>query len=179
MLNDEDGDTSNLDKPKFYDFDFETKTVDGIEYGHKVPKKRGRPKGSKDKTKRQRRTKSQMKPDVQEDASVNLAQVVLNQNSTFGGWDPDEEFVEATIKLSVAQQLASDDQPSWIKAIDREKTKLAAAKTWRDATPDELKSQKQVLPVQIILTRKRDQSYKARQVVLGNLMRKNGDLEVF
>ena len=85
-----------------------------------------------------------------------------------------EELLEVEIRLSVAEALRSEDAPSWITALDREKTKLEASGTWREPTPEEVATNKKVVPVAILLTKKRDGTFKARACVLGNLVNTAG-----
>ena len=86
----------------------------------------------------------------------------------------DEELLEVEVRLSVAEALRSEDAPSWVTAMQREKTKLEAAGTWREPTEDELAIKKKVVPVAILLTKKRDGTFKARASVLGNLVNTDG-----
>ena len=86
----------------------------------------------------------------------------------------DEELLEVEVRLSVAEALRSEDAPSWITALQREKTKLEAAGTWREPTEEELATNKKVVPVAILLTKKRDGTFKARACVLGNLVNTDG-----
>ncbi len=93
-------------------------------------------------------------------------------------FDEDEEVEEVFLQLSAAEALASEDSPHWITAMEKERLKLAAFGTWRNLSDDELKSAKRVVPLAIVLTRKRDQSFKARCVVLGNLYQHSGESEL-
>ena len=93
--------------------------------------------------------------------------------------DNDEEIVEINVYLSIPQALASEDAPKWIKAMDREKTKLLAAETWREPKDDEWQDVKQIVPIAVILTRKRDLSFKARACVLGNQIAPTDDIEIY
>ena len=86
----------------------------------------------------------------------------------------DESILEVEVRLSVAEALRSEDSPQWLTAMNREKTKLEAANTWREPTEEELRKKKQVVPVAILLTKKRDGSFKARACVLGNLVNTDG-----
>ena len=90
----------------------------------------------------------------------------------------EEEVVESWIQLSMASALKGPDSKNWLVAITREKTKLLAQDTWRALNDEELKKYKQVVPICVILSRKRDRSYKARACVLGNQISPTG-LEVF
>jgi hypothetical protein len=132
---------------------------------------RGRPKGAKDKVKRRRRTKAELEAILKDAAAF---------SSVVGGVDidEDEEFVETYVQLSVAQALKSPDKDDWSKVIDKEHARLLAYDTWRPATDVELANARQVLPIAIVLTKKRDGSFKARACVLGNLDRAGG-IETF
>ena len=86
-------------------------------------------------------------------------------------WRPDEEVADAFVVLSVAQALKSPESTEWQKVIDVEEARLLAYETWKPATDEELSRAKQVLPIAIVLTKKRCGKYKARARVLGNLDR--------
>ena len=75
--------------------------------------------------------------------------------------------------------LKSEDSPKWIQAIDKEKTKLLAFKTWRNLNDDEMIQAKNPVPIVLILTIKRDLTYKCRAVCLGNLYKHDGHLDVY
>ena len=83
------------------------------------------------------------------------------------------------MQISVAGALRSPDAVAWIRAMDREKLKLEIQRTWRSLTDEERKQNKKVIPIAIILTRKRDKSYKARAVCLGNQLANDGSVNVF
>lgn len=155
-----------------------TKTVDGVVRVYGEKRQRGRPKGAKDLKKRVRRWRRKPTPNDIENADEMIA-AVLNATVEHDGEDEDEEFEEATVQISVAAALRSSDAPKWLEAVDREKLKLEAAKTWRPLTREEMTEDKQVVPVAILLTRKRDGTYKARAVALGNQVRGDEDLEVY
>lgn len=106
----------------------------------------------------------------QEDVSFNnrLTDAITESTSQ------DEEFVEAHVTITVKQALESSDRKEWDAAITKEKLRLEAFETWRVATPSEIREAKQVLPVAIILTRKRCGTFKARAVILGNIDRETG-----
>ena len=98
-------------------------------------------------------------------------------------FDDGEEVLEVTVQLSVKEALASKDAPHWVKGIDKERTKLKGFETWRklkDAELGELKKTKTpVVPLALVLSRKRDGTFKCRAVVLGNLYQPSDYLEVF
>ena len=136
-----------------------------------TPKRRGRPKGAKDKSVRVRRSKAELEK-LRKDANAFV--------SVIGGVENllDEDFVEAHVLLSVASALKSPDADKWQKVIDKEEARLLIKQTWEAATDEQLATAKQVLPIAIILTVKRDGTLKARAVVLGNLDR-SGAVDTF
>ena len=79
--------------------------------------------------------------------------------------------------LSIRKALQLPDAAKWREAIDIEYNKLVDASTWREPTPEELKSL-QSLPIGILLNKKRDGTYKCRAVALGNFLDKTG-LDLF
>ena len=138
--------------------------VDEVPHGITVTRRRGRPKGVRDKAPRKRRKTTEN--------SVG-AGVGGGEELDFAVYDHAEEgevFLEAWVQLSVASAVRTPEAPQWVEAISREKLKLEAQNTWRELDDSELQKQKQVLPIAILLNRKRDQSFKARAVVLGNLV---------
>ena len=86
--------------------------------------------------------------------------------------------IQAKINLSIKKALDSADAPAWRAAIDTEYNKLVKAHTWVDATPDDLRSDTQMIPVGILLTKKRNGAHKCRAVALGNFLDKTG-VDVF
>lgn len=88
---------------------------------------------------------------------------------------------EVTVQLSTVEALRSPDRVRWLEAIDREKLKLESFQTWRSLSESEMKplDKRQVLPIALVLTRKRDQSFKCRAVILGNRQPDTGELDVF
>ena len=91
----------------------------------------------------------------------------------------EEEFVEATVQLSVKKACEGPGAPKWIEAITKERTKLEAARTWRNLTDAEMTKEKKVVPVALILTKKRDGTYKCRAVVLGNLCERSEEIQLY
>ena len=97
-------------------------------------------------------------------------------------WSPDEHVetpwadvpVDVYAHISVAEALRSPDAESWEVAMAREKEKLEGAGTWRALTPEEEEKNKKVVPVALLLTRKRGGTFKARACVLGNLVNTDG-----
>ena len=57
--------------------------------------------------------------------------------------------------------------------------KLDLARTWRPLDDSDLGKVDQVIPIAIILSIKRDGTYKARAVVLGNMDKSGHNVEVF
>jgi hypothetical protein len=77
-------------------------------------------------------------------------------------------------KESVSQALNERNpwRPRWLAAISKEKLRLEAYRCWRKLTPEEeLQWQRGLIratPCALLLNKKRDSSFKARLVVLGN-----------
>ena len=84
----------------------------------------------------------------------------------------DEELIESHVYLSVKDALASPESTKWVEAISKEKAKLEANKTWRKLSSTESRGEKQVAPIALLLSQKRDGSHKRRAVVLGNQLLK-------
>ena len=152
-------------------------------------RKRGRPKGAKDKIPRKKRGAK---------VKVNLAGVDEGQlekqhletvaecytvDDAHTDVEEGEEVQNVWCQLTVKEALASPDAHHWLAGIDKEKVKLHSFKTWRALTDEELdekrKEGKQVLPIVLILTRKRDGTFKCRAVALGNLYHPSEYLEVY
>ena len=113
----------------------------------------------------------------QEEAEVDIYKVFhVGPSPASTGFEipNDEEFLHVTIQLSVGKALKSAERQFWLEAINREKLKLKAANTWRPLTHEEAATAKDVVPLAILLTRKRDGKYKARAVVLGDRIDKTG-----
>lgn len=129
-------------------------------------KRPGRPKGAKDKKGfRIRRTKKEL---MELRQSAHLASALLSTSDS----SKDEECVGPTtalVYLSVKQALSGPDAGNWKEALDLEEAKILAYKTWRPATAEEIKSPKRVLPIAVLLNKKRCGRFKARAVCLGNL----------
>jgi hypothetical protein len=85
-----------------------------------------------------------------------------------------EKFDSCRAYLSVQSALKTPDAPRWLEAINREKLKLIAAETWRELTHSESQTYKDVIPIVVLLTKKRDGTFKARACVLGNRIDKVG-----
>ncbi|CAD7939189.1 unnamed protein product [Amoebophrya sp. A25] len=136
-------------------------------------KGRGRPKGSKDKNpgQRKRRTKAELEA---------LRKDMHKFAMLAGGHELEEgeTFLEAHVMLSVSQALKSPDAEKWRAAITKEEARLLAFETWAPATDEELRTSSQVMPIAIVLTVKRDGTFKARACVLGNLDR-SGNIDTY
>ena len=112
-----------------------------------------------------------------EPSKADIYKVIPTSNSTYpGGFEipADEEFLAVNIQLSVGKALKSPERKFWLEAIDREKLKLKASNTWRSLSSEEARNAKDVVPLAVLLTRKRDGKYKARAVVLGDRIDKAG-----
>ena len=87
---------------------------------------------------------------------------------------------EVSCYLSVSAALASKDAPMWIEAMTKERVKLEAAKTWRECTKKEIiENSANAVPVVLLLTRKRDGTFKCRAIVLGNRVDKPDDWDLY
>ncbi|CAD7943975.1 unnamed protein product [Amoebophrya sp. A120] len=159
-----------------------------VVYGPPVRRGRGRPPGSKDKKPRKKRQKKKQKNRNNHsscDAHFARADFEAQFRENFCAFadlnslEEDEQFIEAFLMITMAEALRAPDAPSWLQAMDREKLKQEAYKVWRELTDEEMKKEKQILPIAMVLTRKRDGSYKARAVVLGNLVKDDGTTEIY
>ena len=171
--------------------------LDPKNVGRLKAKTRGRPKGSKDKKKRGRRTKEEMKSSFFAEstqgvtanahwspfaANASLDAILedcfltstLEQDLEYG-----EVLVEVFLQFSIGEALKSEDAPKWVQAIDKEKTKLLAFETWRKLNDEEVQAAKNPVPIALLLTIKRDGTYKCRAVCLGNLYKHDGHLDVY
>ncbi|MDP7067647.1 MAG: hypothetical protein QF637_08500, partial [Acidimicrobiales bacterium] len=172
----------------------ENDAEDEVTYGPPT-RRRGRPKGAKDKKKRNRKTKAQMRSgDEAKNALVGLisekerAQDDVNAHLNFDEAkdeiheiDRAEVFLVREIKASkpgdaVKPRIAFDprnpERPKWIEAKTIEKVRLEAYKTWRRLTKEEEEEWRagklQAVPCALLLNRKRCGRFKGRLVVLGN-----------
>ena len=150
--------------------------------------KRGRPKGSKDKSQRVRRTKEELQEtffgkemvvEGDEFDNYKFIQSCYHTNEVEGDLEEEEVIENVYLQMSVSEALRSEEAPKWVQAIDKEKTKLIAFKTWRNLSDEELSRAKSAVPVALILTKKRDGTYKCRAVCLGNLYKPDGHLDVY
>jgi hypothetical protein len=92
---------------------------------------------------------------------------------------PDEETpISIDVQLSIGAALKSKDRDNWIEAISKEKLKLEAASTWRNLTVEESRGAISAVPLAVLLTQKRNGTFKARAVVLGDRIDQQG-LELF
>ena len=140
--------------------------VDEIQRGIIATRRRGWPKGVRDKVPRTRRKTNQNAVGD----GVGVGGGVELDFAFYGHAEKGEVFLEAWVQLPVASAVRTPEAPQWLEAISLEKLKPEAQDTWREVDDSELQKQKQVLPNAILLSRKRDQSFKARAVVLGNLV---------
>ena len=132
-----------------------------MDEGVEVYRKRGRPKGSKDKRQRTRRKKEK----VATKESFEAAMLALGTDCV----DSDEEILEEIIVLLTRTDVySSPEAPQWLESENKENLTLLAAKCWRPITDDDLKDIREVVPSCVIFTRKRCGKFKARLVALGN-----------
>lgn len=97
-----------------------------------------------------------------------------------------EELVQMEVcfsGISVKEALESEDKQQWLEAMEMEKLKLEAYKSWRILTPAEadalINGGSKPLPLVIILTRKRCGKFKARGVMLGNMWHPSGEFATY
>lgn len=167
-------------------------TLEGLpkdRHGRAEPKpkgKAGRPKGKKDLRKRHRRKKAEMAAEshliVDEDQRQCTEELFANcfsVQSLHQDLEKGETVEECYIYLTIKEALNGPDAPRWITAINKEFTKLLGFDTWRSLNDEELKRVKNPVPMALVLTRKRDGTYKCRAVCLGNLYKPTGTLEVY
>ena len=92
-----------------------------------------------------------------------------------------EYDVPAGSKESVARALRSDNpfRPMWLSAISKERCRIEAYKTWRRLTQEEeqlwREGRLKAVPCALLLNKKRNSSYKARLVCLGDRWEPTGD----
>ena len=154
-------------------------------------RKRGRPRGSKDKKKRKKRgTVAALKAvcflgcallgEEQDSQVAEAINRVWESEQKEDAENNDEEIVEVEVYLTCAQALKSPERKHWVTAIDREKTKLLAQQTWRELTNEEARNREgRAVPIVLILSRKRDLSYKCRACVLGNQVQDDGSVDSY
>ena len=94
-------------------------------------------------------------------------------------FDTGETVEDVWIQITESEAMKAPDAPNYIEAINKERTKLVAFKTWEKVSDEDLKRCKFPVPIALLLSRKRDGTYKCRAVVLGNLYRPSGDLELY
>lgn len=128
-----------------------------------VKRGRGRPPGSPDKKKRVRRTREQ----IQADKVLGLLSVflvnkpLLEQDMMWEFWDCEDVIDrEITVMLTVREALAGGDSKQWSAALTKEEARLLSFGTFGEPLSDEQvkrlrKAGKQILPIAIILDRKR------------------------
>ena len=163
-------------------------------------RKRGRPKGSKDKKPRKRKEK-QGKAPAKDEASFFSLLADDDADAEFYShfvMEDGEELLEAevflaktgepskpgdAVKASWAFSDANPEKPRWIEAENLEQTRLLAYQTWRKLSPDEEQDWRsgrlKATPTALILNRKRCGRYKARLVVLGNRWEPTGENNVY
>ena len=169
--------------------------------------KRGRPKGSKDKAPRKKRAKKLLSaamyalitssfeavspakfaesyPDYAKIPSVESSSAIANTMNILHEVDdlePGETVEDVTLMITMSEAINGPDSVRWIEAINKEKCRLEGFKCWRPLSDAEYLAldKRRALPVAVVLTRKRDMSFKARAVCLGNRQEKDSSLDVF
>ena len=91
--------------------------------------------------------------------------------------DEEEQVEQIDVYLSVNAALRSPDAPMWIAAMTKEKAKLEAANTWKEVEKGEIPPGTTPIPVCLLLTKKRDGTFKCRAIVLGNRVHKPDDAD--
>ncbi len=76
--------------------------------------------------------------------------------------------------MEVRLSAAEEDAPPCSSATQRGEKRLEAAGTWREPTEVEPVAKKKVVPVAILLMKKRDGALKAKACVLGELVSTDG-----
>ena len=161
-----------------------------------LKRRRGRPPGSKDTTKRVRRTKKAVQTAkldafvaVENTAGYRRCATIPEEYAHMVSEEDDlDETAEVEFFLARDEPLPSKpgdsvkptwafrydnpERPSWIQAKEKEQTRLMAYHTWRKLDPEEELQWKQgklkAVPCALLLNRKRCGRFKARLVVLGN-----------
>ena len=170
---------------------------DGVTLGPpSVKRKRGRPAGAKDKSKRSRRTKTEVRdarlayncssfwleevPETdlnrEEYAHLAYAEDDIEESTEFEIFlvrdDQRESKPGDSVRPAWAFSDVNPERPKWIEAKNLEQTRLVAYDTWRKLTESEeeewRRGRLKAVPCALLLNRKRCGRYKARLVVLGN-----------
>ena len=179
-------------------------SASGVQFGPSAEiKRRGRPRGSKDLSKRKRRTRKEMNKN--KNADLDAAQAFFAEEEEIDDFyshlamDADEEEIEEveiflakggeesqpgdSVKASWAFSKNNPERPKWVEAKEKEEARLNAYETWRKLTEEEELDWKagkiKAVPTALILNRKRCGRYKARLVVLGNRWKPDGDNNVY
>ena len=132
--------------------------------GVRIYRKIGRPPGKKDSYKRTRRKKV---PQPTKE-SFESALLALGQNYNR---ESDESFDSAMVLLTRASCYNGPKAPMWLEAENKEQLTLEVAKCWRPITDEDLKDIQEIVPSCVLYTQKRDGTYKARLVALGNIQK--------
>ncbi|MAD46585.1 MAG: hypothetical protein CMH98_16415 [Oceanospirillaceae bacterium] len=166
-----------------------------------VNKRRGRPKGSKDKKagKRKRKTKEEMRKEKEAtQEKCNFLTDEEFQVYSHLAFDPEEEHEEIeevqiflvkdptvpskpgdSVSPTTAFNPVNVERPKWVEAKSLEQARLEAYKCWRKLSPEEevqwRQGKLQAIPCALLLNRKRCGRFKARLVVLGNRWKPNAE----
>ena len=168
------------------------KSLSEVQFGPTAEnRRRGRPRGSKDLQKRNRKTKKQMRegPNAGETKKAIAFLAAADEADFYShlAMEVDEEIEEVhmflakegveskpgdSVKQSWAFSPNNPERPKWIEAKEKEEIRLNAYNTWRKLTDDEeilwRQGKIKAVPTALLLTRKRCGRYKGRLVVLGN-----------
>ena len=94
-------------------------------------------------------------------------------------YEDGEKFVEGHIMLGVAEALKGPNAKEWQAAIEKERIRIEMFETWRPASDSEISGAKNVIPLALILSVKRDGTHKCRAVALGHLDRGKGEVQSY
>ena len=142
-------------------------------------KKRGRPKGSKNKAGSRKPGPKPKTP--AKTASVYFTQSFLDQKLG----EPkfldklDEEHIACTVQVSRREAFEGPDKDKWLEADSLERLKLETFKCWRPLEDGDMTPGVQIIPTAVIYTRKRCGKFKARLVALGNVQKVFGSSEIY
>ena len=78
--------------------------------------------------------------------------------------------------LGIAEALKGGDQAKWEAAIEKERLRILIFETWQPATDAELASAKNIIPLALLLSVKRDCTYRCSAVALGHLDKGKGEV---
>ena len=152
--------------------------------GEVKKKKRGRPKGSKNRPGSLKPGPKPKEPSrnflAHPVASVFLAETFVARKLKDRKFVDkiDEEQCGFTIQVSRTEALHGPDSIKWMEADSLERLKLEALRCWRPLEDADMKPGVQCIPSTVVYTRKRCGRFKARLIALGNLQKCFGESEI-